>query len=136
MSKLILPSGFTFDYQNLVGADMVKPEDIDMLGQDIENAMLAAKKMRTDGVVAGHVSKDGDPELVLFPQLPYIEEAHINSPLVMQRLKELSLHAKKDISVAVSFGIGGSYLGDKVLFDVHCGEFWNAMSEEERNGYP
>ena len=36
----------------------------------------------------------------------------------------------------VSFGVGGSYLGNKVLFDVHCGEFWNYKLVEERDGYP
>ena len=33
-------------------------------------------------------------------------------------------------------GIGGSYLGDKVLFDVQCGAYWNELPKEERNGFP
>ena len=45
-------------------------------------------------------------------------------------------HAKESVDAVVSFGIGGSYLGGKVLFDVHCGEFWNQKSEAERDGYP
>ena len=43
-------------------------------------------------------------------------------------------HAKESVDAVVSFGIGGSYLGGKVLFDVHCGEFWNQKSEAERDG--
>ena len=33
-------------------------------------------------------------------------------------------------------GIGGSYLGNKVLFDVQCGAYWNELTKEERNGFP
>ena len=36
--------------------------------------------MRKTGIMPGHLSKDGEPEEVLFPQLPYIEDGNINSP--------------------------------------------------------
>ena len=60
-------------------------------------------------------------------------EGYINNPTVMARLDALK---EKKVSTVVSFGIGGSFLGGKVLFDVHCGEFWNSMSDEERNYRP
>ena len=83
-----------------------------------------------------HLSKDGLPELVLFPQLPYVEEGNLNNSKSIQRLKDFSESLKDNVDVAISFGIGGSYLGNKVLFDVHCGEFWNSKTQEEREGYP
>lgn len=136
MAKLVLPSGFTFEYTNLFGPEKVTQADLEALEPALKDALEAAREMRETGVVAGHLSKDGTPELVLFPQLPYVATGHINSPEVMRRLLELQEHARQDIDVVVSLGIGGSYLGDKVIFDVHCGEFWNSMTEEERGGYP
>jgi Acetylglutamate semialdehyde dehydrogenase len=38
--------------------------------------------------------------------------------------------------VVVFFGIGGSYLGSKVLFDVHAGAYWNQRTNKERKGFP
>lgn len=136
MGKIVLPSGLTFDYTNVLNDWAVTEADMQREKAGLERAVKAAERVRVDGVVEGHLSKDGTPELVLFPQLPYIEDGHLNSEAVMKRLEELGAHAKADIDAVVSFGIGGSYLGGKVLFDVHCGEFWNQKTREERGGYP
>ncbi len=50
-------------------------------------------------------------------------------------LEELGRQVRNHVDAVVFFGIGGSYLGGKVLFDVQCGEFWNLKSqaETERN---
>ena len=106
------------------------------LADEIGDAHNAVCKIRTTGEAKMHLSKDGVPELVLFPQLPYVKEGNLNNPKSIQRLKEFGESLKYNVEIAISFGIGGSYLGNKVLFDVHCGEFWNAKSQEERCGYP
>lgn len=136
MKKIILPSGFIFDYTNLFSAWGVTEADVHTYFDSIANAVKAAVRVRTTGVVEGHLSKDGQPEAVLFPQLPYIEDKNLNNETVLKRLEDLRQHAKESVDAVVSFGIGGSYLGGKVLFDVHCGEFWNQKSEAERDGYP
>lgn len=136
MKKIILPSGFTFDYTNLFTAWGVTEADVHTHFDLIANAVKAATRVRLTGIVDGHLSKDGAPEAVLFPQLPYIEDGNLNNEAVLQRLTDLGQHAKEAVDVVVSFGIGGSYLGGKVLFDVHCGEFWNQKTAAERNGYP
>ena len=136
MSKLTLASGFIFDYSNLYGADKVTDRDLADLGGAIAAAHEAVKQMRVTGVVRGHLSKDGEPEKVYFSQLPYIKEGHINSPDVMRRLKEFGQSLRYKVDAVISFGIGGSYLGNKVLYDVHCGEFWNSKLQQERDGYP
>ncbi len=136
MRTLQLKSGFIFDYTNLYCEGGVEEKDIKEIADKVKAAQKAAQEVRKTGIVKGHFSKDGEPELVLFPQLPYIEEGHINSPQVMRNLKALQAHAQESIDVVVSFGIGGSYLGNKVIFDLHCGEFWNTLTEEERNNYP
>jgi glucose-6-phosphate isomerase len=133
---LTLPSGFTFDYTNLFGEGKVTEADMSALSGRLKAAHQAMEHMRGTGEIRGHLSKDGAPEKVLFSQLPYIKEGNLNSPSSLKRLKEFGESLRNRVDAVVSFGIGGSYLGNKVLFDVHCGEFWNARTPEERNGYP
>lgn len=134
--SLKLKSGFTFDYDNLFGDGKVTAEDIAAFGPKLEEAKAAIKTMRSQGIIREHLSKDGTPEKVLFSELPYIEEGNLNSPKSIGRLHDLSKSVKNRVDAVVSLGIGGSYLGNRVLFDVHCGEFWNSKSLEERDGFP
>ncbi len=134
--SLKLKSGFAFDYDNLYGEGKVTEADIKTLADDLKKAHEAMKVMRETGVIREHLSKDGTPEKVLFSQLPYVEEGHLNSPASLARLKELTEHVKGHTDAVVSLGIGGSFLGNKVLFDVECGAYWNEKTEEERQGFP
>ena len=134
--SLKLKSGFEFDYDNLYGEGKVTDEDLKFYEEDLKKAHEALKVMREKGYIRAHLSKDGEPEKVLFSQLPYIEEGHLNSPSSMKHLQELTDHVKDNVDVVVSLGIGGSYLGDKVIFDTYCGDFWNELPKEERNGFP
>lgn len=134
--SLKLKSGFTFDYDNLYGEGKVTEDDLKFYEKDLKKAHEAMKVMRETGFIRAHLSKDGEPEKVLFSQLPYVEEGHLNSPSSLKHLQELTDHVKDNVDVVVSMGIGGSYLGNKVLFDVQCGSFWNELSKEERNGFP
>lgn len=133
---LTLSSGFSFDYNNLYGQGLVTPEDIENIADRLKAAHMAVDQMRATGEVRGHLSKDGVPEKVLFSQLPYVESGNLNTPSSIGRLKEFGQSIKNRVDAVISFGIGGSYLGNKVLFDVHCGEFWNSKSMEQRQGYP
>ncbi|WP_110954032.1 glucose-6-phosphate isomerase [Anaerosinus massiliensis] len=135
-SACVLESGFCFDYENLFGEGKVTAADLKEYSEALKKAHEAMKVMRDTGVIRGHLSKDGAPEKVLFTELPYIKEGNLNSPSSIRRLKDFSKSVQNRIDAVISFGIGGSYLGNKVLFDVHCGEFWNSMSTEERNGFP
>ena len=134
--SLTLQSGFSFDYDNLVGEGKVTRSDVDALSDKIKAAAAAITAMRKDGIIRGHLSKDGNPEKVYFSQLPYVEEGHLNNPASMAHLQELTDSVRNRVDAVVSLGIGGSYLGNKVIFDVQCGEFWNAMTAEERDGLP
>jgi glucose-6-phosphate isomerase len=134
--QLKLKTGFVFDYTNLYGDGKVSPVELQDLGERLDKAHKAVAHMRRTGEVRGHLSKDGEPEKVLFTQLPYIAEGHLNSPGSIRRLREFGQSLRYKVDAVVSFGIGGSYLGNKVLFDIHCGEFWNAKTAAERDGYP
>lgn len=134
--SLKLKSGFTFDYDNLFGEGKVTKADIEAFSGELAKAHEAMNVMRKTGVIKGHLSKDGEPEKVLFSQCPYIQEGPLNSPESMKRLHDLRDSVKDKVDLVVSLGIGGSYLGNKVLFDVQCGAFWNSKSREARDGYP
>lgn len=134
--SLQLSSGFRFDYRNLFGEGKVTTAEILAIQDRIEAAHQALETMRESGEVRGHLSKDGTPEKVLFSQLPYVQADNLNSPESIDRLKTWGDSLINRVDTVVSLGIGGSYLGNKVLFDVHCGEFWNLLSPEERNGRP
>lgn len=131
-----LESGFSFDYDNLFGDGKVTKADVEAIADRIADAHKAVETMRETGVIRGHLSKDGTPEMVYFSTLPYIKEGNLNSPASLAHLKELTDSVQNKVDSVVSLGIGGSYLGNKVLFDVKCGEFWNSMTPEERNGFP
>ena len=136
MSSIRLASGFRFDFQNLFGDKKVTAAEMDAIQTRIESAHQAIQTMRSAGEIRGHLSKDGTPEKVLFSQLPYVQAGNLNSPESIARLKAWGDSLVNRVDTVVSLGIGGSFLGNKVLFDVHCGEFWNLSTAEERQGRP
>lgn len=133
---LQLDSGFELDYSNIYNESCIQARDIQNFERAIQNVWRHTNILRSTGFEEGHLSKDGQPEPILFYQLPYISEDGINTPSMMKRLDELSEYGREHIDTVVSIGIGGSYLGSKVIFDVQCGSFWNDYTDEEREGYP
>lgn len=133
---LRLDSGFELDYSNIYNESCIQKKDVNNFERAIQNVWRHTNILRSTGFEEGHVSKDGEPEPILFYQLPYISDQGINTPHMIERLKELGEYGRQHIDTVVSIGIGGSYLGSKVLFDVQCGAFWNSYTDEERKGYP
>ena len=137
---LTLKSGFSFDYDNLFGEGKVTQADLDECKDALAKAHAAMKVMRDTGFIKAHLSKDGAPEKVYFSKLPYITEENgklnLNSPASIKRLHDFTERIRNNVDVVVSLGIGGSFLGNKVLFDVFCGEFWNTYTPEQRKGLP
>ena len=137
---LTLKSGFSFDYDNLFGEGKVTQADLDEYKDALKAAHEAMKVMRETGFIKAHLSKDGAPEKVYFSKLPYITEENgklnLNSPASIKRLHDFTEHIRNNVDAVVSLGIGGSFLGNKVLFDIFCGEFWNTWTTEQRNGLP
>ena len=137
---LTLNSGFSFDYDNLFGEGKVTQADLDEFKDALKAAHEAMKVMRETGFIKAHLSKDGAPEKVYFSKLPYITEENgklnLNSPASIQRLHAFTEKIRNNVDAVVSLGIGGSFLGNKVLFDIFCGEFWNTWTPEQRKGLP
>lgn len=118
------------DTKNLLGQPWnVTIEDLKRAAPEVERAAKAVTEIRNTG-------KGPDGSLVLFPHLPYLLEENV---LISEEEKEelYSLKEKaQSYDAVISIGIGGSYLGNQVLFDLFCGPYWNQMTKEERKGYP
>ena len=80
--------------------------------------------------------KDGLPEPgIVLPTSLYFRRWY-QYPAMLKRLYELRDYARHNIDTVVSVGIGGSYLGSKVIFDVQCGAFWTISVRKNETGYP
>lgn len=107
----------------------VTKEDLVTYSPCIQQAAMDVAELRRTG-------KGPDGSSVLFPHLPYLLKENV---LISEEEKKdlLSLGEKaKSYDAVISIGIGGSYLGNQVLFDLFCGPYWNQLTKEERNGYP
>lgn len=135
-NKLVLNSGFVFDYTNMLGEGRIKTEDLQEMETAMQKARDAVNEMRTSGTAYNHLSKDGTPEPVYFTRLPEIKNGNPNTPVSLQKLKDFGDYLRTNVDAVVFLGVGGSYLGNKVLFDVGAGPSWNSMGEKRRNGYP
>lgn len=118
------------DIKHLLGNHWgVKREDLDTYSSQIRRAAGDISRLRQSG-------KGPDGSQILFPHLPYLlkEEVLISKEerKALLRLREEA----KGYDAVISIGIGGSYLGNQVLFDLFCGPYWNQLTKEERKGYP
>jgi len=121
---------FFIDVKNLFGNTWsVTEKALATYGPCIKQAARDVSELRRTG-------KGPDGSSVLFPHLPYLLEENV---LISEEEKKdlLSLREEaKSYDAVISIGIGGSYLGNQVLFDLFCGPYWNQLTKEERHGYP
>lgn len=133
--KITIPSGLSFDFTNMFGEGRL---DLKMVETELNKSGLMAAKaieeIRVTGVSKRHLSKDGTPENVYFLRMPYIDDANPNTEESIINLIKYSKYLRhKD--VVIFLGVGGSYLGGKVLFDSFGGYHWNSNSNI-RQGQP
>lgn len=77
-----------------------------------------------------------EKQFAKFSRLPYLLTENTLMPKQeVKQLYELIAKSKKHVDILISVGIGGSYLGNKVLFDLFCGPYWN-LDKDLRHGYP
>lgn len=133
--RIELPSGLTFDFTNMFGRwrlDDGRAAKV-LAGQGAA-ADAAVREIRRTGTAKAHLSKDGAPEHVYFPRMPYIEENNPNTPVSIALIRRFQRRMRR-YDVVVFLGIGGSFLGGKVLADALGGLGWNRNSVM-RKGYP
>ena len=122
---IVLPSGFSFDVTNMLGEGRIQPAEVEALAPRIRQAAEGVDKIRKEGRAKNHLSKDGTPEPVLFPRLPYPGPDSPNTPELLQELKEFGEQVREKQDAVVFCGVGGSYLGGKVLADCCASSYWH-----------
>ena len=134
--EITLASGFIFDYSNMLNTHTITAEAIEALESKAADAADALMLIREQGTAKAHLSKDGTPEHVFFTKLPFIQAGNPNTPESIAKLKQFGSYLQQKIDAVVFLGVGGSYLGNKVLFDIFAGSGWNVGCEKSRQGYP
>jgi glucose-6-phosphate isomerase len=123
--RFVMPSGLTFDFTNMFGTDRLSHEEVaEALARRAPEVDAAIERLRVTGTAKAHLSKDGTSEHVYFSRMPYVREGNPNTMESVARLQKFSDYLKKT-DVVVFLGVGGSYLGNKVLLDVFGGCHWN-----------
>ena len=133
--KITMPSGLVFDFTNMFGENRLQQDEVaQAIVECGSRADAAVRSIRAEGVAKNHLSKDGTPEHVYFTRMPYVAEGNPNTEASIIKLLKYS-KALRQQDVVVFLGVGGSYLGNKVLFDAFGGCHWNTNSTM-RQGQP
>src|SRR5581483_7557667 len=107
----------------------------------LEDPLDAARRARAKAAFLGvkKIRETGQApcmdEPVLWPRLPFIESGNPNSPEAIDAVDAWGKKMKK-ADLVVSFGIGGSYLGNRVLRDALLGPTWDELPREKRGDRP
>lgn len=131
--KFSICHGLSLDVSYLYGKDWtISEEEMASFAGEIDRAASSVDHIRR----TGEGPRKGTS--VLFSRLPYIlKEKSLISEEEMKELSRLGkLASSGDIDAVISVGIGGSYLGNQVLFDTCCGPYWNMDAPEERRHFP
>ena len=89
--KIVMPSGIVFDFSNMVGAGRLQAQEVEQaLQQQGAAADKAVCELRRSGFAKKHLSKDGTPEHVYFPRMPYIADGNPNTEQSIIKLMRYS----------------------------------------------
>jgi len=135
-NQLGIAGGMIFDYTQMLGEKRLSKLDLEKFAPQLAAASDAVRKTFETGFSKAHLSKDGTPEHVFFARQAYLKEGYPNDEESIARLENFGESLRGKCDVVLSLGIGGSYLGDKMLFDLGAGAYWNEMTDAERQNRP
>lgn len=131
-----LAGGLKFQYENLFGEGRLTEAMMAELRPAMDAAAASMRRILETGFAKAHLSKDGTPEHVYFPRQAYLKEGNPNDEASVSCLEAMGEAWRHHVDAAVFLGIGGSYLGDKVLFDLATKPYWNQLPVSSREGRP
>lgn len=108
---IVFSKGFSYHAANMLGEGRISPEEVEALAPRIRQAAAGVEKIRKEGWAKNHLSKDGNPEPVFFPRLPYPGSDSPNTPELLRKLADWGAKARAEEDAVVFCGVGGSYLG-------------------------
>lgn len=130
-----MPEGMIFDFTNMFGAGRLQEDHVnDFVRENGAKADEAVNRIRAEGIAAGHSSETGSVEPVLFAKMPFIRDGNPNDRNSVKRLIEYGRSLKR-FDAVIFLGVGGSYLGSKVLRCALGGTSWN-RNKNIRQGHP
>lgn len=65
--KVVLESGFIFDYAAMLGTEVISTEKIVALQDEAKGAAAALAVIRDTGIAKAHLSKDGRLSMCFYP---------------------------------------------------------------------
>lgn len=128
--KFEIPDLISFDASFLYGQSWnISKDDLITEKEALKRAAESLSSIRRYG-------KGPEGQEVLFPHLPYLLDEGLLMPEEEKRkLDDFLSRMKGNLDILISAGIGGSYLGNQMLFDLFCGPYWN-LSSSKRHGFP
>ncbi len=120
----------TYDPRKMLAASGgITLERLTAFAPALARAEEAIAALRASGRARGH------PDAVLFPSLCRLGEGP-NDEATLGRIEAWAEERRGVLDGAISIGIGGSYLGNRMLHEALRGSYWNELSDEERDGRP
>ncbi len=129
---IVFSKGFSYHAANMLGEGRISPEEVEALAPRIRQAAAGVEKIRKEGWAKNHLSKDGNPEPIFFPRLPYPGSDSPNTPELLRKLADWGAKARAEEDAVVFCGVGGSYLGGKVLYDCCTSGYWAGQTAASR----
>ena len=119
----------------MMGQTVINQKDNIEVEERAVEASENIQNIQEKGFTKSHLSKEGKPEHIYFPLMPNIAGNNPNNSKSINKLKSFGENLKNNIDAVIFLGVGGSYLGNKVLFDIFAGDGWNSRDILYRNGY-
>lgn len=116
--------GLEYRFERTLGVGGVGPDDLARLAPATDAAAAAFAELVETGQIAGF------DEPVLWPRL---NEGAVNAAALASN-RAFAEAKGKEVDAIVSIGIGGSYLGNRVLRDALLGTHANQLTREDRGG--
>ncbi len=135
-TKLSVKNNFIFDYTHMLGEKRLSIKDLETFSSQMLKAAARVQQLYFKGIVPSHLSKTGQPEPVYFLRQGFLKPGNPNTDETMLALEAYSDRVKEQVDVVIFLGIGGSYLGGRMLFDIVAGPYWNSLPRAKRRGRP
>lgn len=125
--KQVFAKNFSLDTSMIFCPERINLEQIETYEKAIMRAVQKMQLLRHEG---RNNPDDLEDSVLAIRMLDFLDEKYV------KQLEDIAKDGIKEYDLVISFGVGGSHLGCKVLFDVFCQSMWNQKTKEERQNCP
>ena len=125
----------SYDFRHLIrlasGDPGISTDEIAGIASQLKSAEAAVATLRCTGQAIDYAGP------MLFPRLCRLDDPSApNNEASIIALERWAEHRRSRVDVVVCLGIGGSYLGNRLLHEALRGRYWNQLTRDEREGWP